>query len=67
MNRLMKHRVNRRVVLALGLLIVGIATNAWHKNPLSGAVIVLTVIALAVWYGDTLSKGGPEGGSGGTP
>ena len=50
-------QVNRRVALAVLLLVVGIATNAWHKNPISGAVIVLTVIALAVWYGDTLSKG----------
>lgn len=49
--------VNRRVVIAIVLLVAGIATNAWHKNPISGAIIVLTLIALAVWYGDTLGKG----------
>lgn len=47
---------NRRVVIAFGLLALGLVTDAWWKNPVSGTVIIITAIALAVWYGAELSK-----------
>ncbi len=48
--------ITRRVLIAVAALTVGIATNAWHKNVVSGLVIVITAIALAVWLGTELSK-----------
>ena len=48
---------NRRVITATVVLVLAIATNALWRNPVSGVVIVITSIAIAVWYGEEMSKG----------
>jgi uncharacterized membrane protein len=49
--------ITRRVLAAVALLVVGIVTNAWHKNIASQLVVSITAIALAFWLGGELPKG----------
>ena len=48
--------VTRRVIYASLVLSIGIATNAWHKNVVSGVVILIAALALATWLGTELGK-----------
>ena len=50
--------ITRRVLAAVALLVVGVATNVWHKNIASQLVVSITAIALAFWLGSELAKGG---------
>jgi dolichyl-phosphate-mannose--protein O-mannosyl transferase len=50
--------ITRRVVSAIVVLSVGIATNAWHKNVISGLAITISTIALSVWLGLWVSNPG---------
>lgn len=48
--------ITRRVIYATIALAVGVATNAWHKNTISGLVILISSLAIAVWLGLELGK-----------
>jgi len=47
--------VTRRVIIAVLALSIGLVTNAWHRNIVSGLVVLITSVALAVWLGTQLS------------
>lgn len=55
MNRLLPP-ITVRVLYAVLALSLGIATNAWHKNVVSGVVILISALALATWLGTELGK-----------
>lgn len=52
--------ITRRVIYAAVVMGIGIVTNAWHRNILSGLAIVMPMIALSVWLGLQLSKPSKE-------
>lgn len=51
---------NARVVTTTVMLAVGIVTYLWHKNIISGLMISMPSITLAVWWGGELPKS-PKG------
>jgi len=49
---------NRRVLLVFAGMVLGFATNAWHKNVVSGALALICLIAFSAWVGGKLLQGG---------
>ena len=48
--------LTRRVLYAVAALVIGIATNAWHKNVVSQLLFQVSALALSVWLGMELGK-----------